>query len=100
MAAERTRAVVERFPAPAARAPHETADWLADLPLPFLRHLRARHIELAQAWAKAVDGIATVRDQRSELEAGYRQSVPDAVTQGAAVPPRSEELAWRVSDGP
>jgi len=71
---------------------------LPDLPLPFLKPLRARHIELAHGWARAVDEIAGVRDERAQGEAEYRQRVRDAVAQQAPVPPRPESLDLAVVD--
>jgi len=79
-------------PSPAGCAAHERSDWLPDLSLPWLRDLRARHVELAQAWATAVDAIGGARDRAAELEGAYRQSVRNAVAVGDPAPARSPEL--------
>ena len=61
------------YPPPAGCAIHERADWLPDLPLPWLQEVRGRHIELAQSWARAMNDVDAVRAEAADREAEYRR---------------------------
>jgi hypothetical protein len=84
---------VPQSPPPAGCRLTERADWLDAVPdVPALAELRARHTELANAWAKAVNQIAEVRWRHSEAERKFRSTMRDALAVAEPAPPRPPEI--------
>lgn len=80
-------------PTPAGCAVHERRDWLpAGVPLDWFEELKARHVELAQAWAGAVVRLGEIRDDATEQEAEYRRAVNRALASGVEIPARTGDL--------
>ena len=81
------------YPAPAGCAAHERRDWLpAGLELDWLEELRARHVELAQAWAAAVARVGEIREDVRVREADHRGAVRRALAASEELPLRPDDL--------
>jgi len=74
-------------------AAHERRDWLpAGLELDWLEELRARHVELAQAWAAAVARVGEIREDVRVREADHRGAVRRALAASEELPLRPDDL--------